>query len=250
MSTWGRWIRQPQSLWARRAMFQVHLWLGIILGLYIFMLSVTGSALVYYRDFGRMFRSPDASKLSTGEWWLFQLVALHDELLLGKDGQWWNGLLSIFATVLVVTGLVIWWPGRDRWKRSLGVRRAAGWRRFNWDLHSAVGFWLFGFMLLWGVSGVYLGMPDPFARLSESMMRPDGTSPLDEPLVWLARLHFGRWRNRWLQAVWAIAGLAPAVMFVTGSVMWWNRVLRPWLRRDARESALGDIGRVGTSVSD
>jgi uncharacterized iron-regulated membrane protein len=26
-----------------------------------------------------------------------------------------------------------------------------------------------------------------------------------------------------------VIGLLPAVMFVTGAIMWWNRVLRRWL---------------------
>ena len=30
----------------------------------------------------------------------------------------------------------------------------------------------------------------------------------------------------WLKAVWAVLGLMPALMFVTGLVMWWQRVLR------------------------
>ena len=29
-----------------------------------------------------------------------------------------------------------------------------------------------------------------------------------------------------LKAVWAVLGLVPALMFVTGVIMWWNRVLR------------------------
>jgi hypothetical protein len=29
-----------------------------------------------------------------------------------------------------------------------------------------------------------------------------------------------------MKLIWAVFGLAPAVMFVTGAVMWWNRVLR------------------------
>jgi uncharacterized iron-regulated membrane protein len=35
-----------------------------------------------------------------------------------------------------------------------------------------------------------------------------------------------------LKAFWAFVGLVPALMFVTGVVMWWNRVLR---RRPIRE---------------
>ena len=46
-------------------------------------------------------------------------------------------------------------------------------------------------------------------------------------LDWLVRLHFGRWRNSHiLKAVWVVLGLIPAAMLVTGTVMWWYRVVR------------------------
>lgn len=52
--------------------------------------------------------------------------------------------------------------------------------------------------------------------------------------MWMTRLHFGRWRTiPWLMALWSALGLVPAVMFVTGVIMWWNRVLR---RRPSREA--------------
>jgi hypothetical protein len=54
-------------------------------------------------------------------------------------------------------------------------------------------------------------------------------------MYWLAYLHFGRFGGRLpgcgpvcnatLKAVWAILGLMPPVMFLTGALMWWNRVL-------------------------
>jgi uncharacterized iron-regulated membrane protein len=37
-------------MWLRRALFQVHLWTGIGVGLYILMISVTGSVLVYQNE--------------------------------------------------------------------------------------------------------------------------------------------------------------------------------------------------------
>ena len=39
MSGWQRWLQQPQRVWLRRALFQVHLWTGLILGLYVVVLS-------------------------------------------------------------------------------------------------------------------------------------------------------------------------------------------------------------------
>jgi uncharacterized iron-regulated membrane protein len=65
-----------------------------------------------------------------------------------------------------------------------------------------------------------------------------GERPGDVVLSWLARLHFGRWRNMpWLQAFWAFVGLVPALMFVTSVVMWWNRVLRRRPIREVEETA-------------
>src|SRR5579872_512258 len=55
---WQRWVRQPQKIWLRRALFQVHLWSGIAVGLYILMISVTGSVLVYRNELFRAATPP------------------------------------------------------------------------------------------------------------------------------------------------------------------------------------------------
>ena len=55
---WKQWLHQPQRVWVRRAIFQVHLWTGLALGLYVVVLSVTGSALVYRRELVARFRTP------------------------------------------------------------------------------------------------------------------------------------------------------------------------------------------------
>jgi uncharacterized iron-regulated membrane protein len=164
-----------------------------------------------------------------GERYLYRVVELHDNLLLEHDGKFWNGVGSIVVTVTCLTGLVVWWPGIARWKRSLGFRWSSGWRRFNWDVHSALGFWLFLFLLMWAVSGVYLGIPDPFNSAAEHFFSPKvgGNSTGDLLLLWLARLHFGRWRDHpSLKIVWVVFGLVPAIMAITGCIMWWNRVVR------------------------
>ena len=50
----GRFIRQPQTVWTRRALFQIHLWTGIGVGLYVLMISVTGSSIVFRREITRL----------------------------------------------------------------------------------------------------------------------------------------------------------------------------------------------------
>ena len=55
MSLWQRWFRQPQSVWTRKALFQIHLWTGIGASLYIVIVCVTGSALVFRPELTRAF---------------------------------------------------------------------------------------------------------------------------------------------------------------------------------------------------
>jgi uncharacterized iron-regulated membrane protein len=313
-TVWQRWVRQPKTLWLRRALFQLHLWSGIALGLYILMMSVTGSVLVYsnelftaatpepiistgpeprltddqleeaarrlYPDYqvakiGRarnldqaviiwLHRSNgDAARqrlfdprtgrdlgdsVPTGIWLVSKLIDLHDNLLAGPTGRKVNALGALALLVLVITGLAIWWPGIRTWRRSLTLPRdvrasRGGWKRINWHLHSMIGFWSLGFIMVFAVSGAYLGYPQPFHDLSDRLepitAANAGLRIGDRIIYWLAFLHFGRingigipcsgpgFCDQTTKAVWAIFGLAPAVMFVTGGLMWWNRVLRP-----------------------
>jgi len=43
-------IDRPQSVWWRKALFQVHLWTGVTLGLYLILICLTGSLLVFQRE--------------------------------------------------------------------------------------------------------------------------------------------------------------------------------------------------------
>ena len=49
------WLLRPQGVWLRKVLFQVHLWTGLGVGLYIVVISVTGSVLVYRSELRRTF---------------------------------------------------------------------------------------------------------------------------------------------------------------------------------------------------
>ena len=289
-----RALRHPQGLWLRRALFQIHLWSGLGIGLYVVAISISGSVLVYRGELRQTFNpeprivSVSGDRMSVDEltdlvkrgypdrtvsvWvdpedpthavtmqlkgggsqdqWLFDpytgedlgnamplgwrmttwLLDLHDNLLYGDTGRRLNGVGAVLLTILGITGGCIWWPGVRGWWRSLMFDRRANWRRFNWSLHSALGFLTLAFILLWGFTGIYLAFPAPF------MATVDYLEPLDletfEPrvgdtvLYWIASLHFGRFGGWSTKLVWATVGLVPVAMFVTGAVMWWNRVVK------------------------
>ena len=294
MTVWQRWLTKPQSVFLRKALFQIHLWTGLALGVYVVVLCLSGSALVFRDELDELFETPrpeyDASArvLSTAElrtmaeqaypgytitrvgdrvrrqnpvieiWMdragdhkerlfnpytgedlgeavprgtraILWLARLHDELLFGDNGKFWNGVGSALMTVLVVTGAVIWWPGIRSWRRGMTVKWRAAWPRLNFDLHSAMGFWFFAIIAIWAVSGIYLAIPEPFAAFVDRISDPEailGQRPGDVVLRWLVRIHFGRWESHTLKAVWVALGLVPVLMFLTGVTMWWQRVIR------------------------
>jgi uncharacterized iron-regulated membrane protein len=53
----------------------------------------------------------------------------------------------------------------------------------------------------------------------------------DLVMAWVAPLHVGNFGGNAVRVVWLVLGLSPPVLFVTGFIMWWTRVVRPrWLR--------------------
>src|SRR5262245_2583887 len=74
ISLWRRWVRKPQNLLLRRALFQVHLWTGIGVGLYVFLICVSGSILVYRPQLLRaLYRQPPVVAVSGDRMTLVQL---------------------------------------------------------------------------------------------------------------------------------------------------------------------------------
>jgi uncharacterized iron-regulated membrane protein len=301
MSGWENWKRRPQIVWVRKALFQVHLWTGIGLGLYILLMSVTGSALVFRREMVKSLvreprvaagpgarmteaelreaarraypdyqvarvslrKNPDqAAEISLergdrklqrlfnpytgadlgdsvrfGFRFVLWLADLHDNLLLAQTGLLINAAGGIFTLLLVLTGAVIWWPGTDTWRRSLSFRWKTNPKGFNWTLHSALGFWTLAFSFMWALTGVYLSIPSRFNAVVDFLEPLNASSKKlrlgDLVLSWLAQAHFGRFAGIGVKSIWTVVGLAPAALFVTGMLMWWKRVLKPWLGRGA-----------------
>lgn len=55
MNGWRRWLQAPATHWLHRVLFQVHLWLGIGFGVYLLLISISGSAIVLRPQFSLWF---------------------------------------------------------------------------------------------------------------------------------------------------------------------------------------------------
>ncbi|MGC3982557.1 MAG: PepSY-associated TM helix domain-containing protein [Steroidobacteraceae bacterium] len=54
-----------------------------------------------------------------------------------------------------------------------------------------------------------------------------GASAGDLIMQWKAPLHVGSFGGLGIKLLWAMLGFAPALLFVTGLIAWWRRVVRP-----------------------
>jgi uncharacterized iron-regulated membrane protein len=208
LSAWQKWLQHPERFWVRNVLFRIHLWVGAGVGLYVVLMSVTGSIIVFRNELSRWF---------SVEW----LVHLHENLLSGHSGRVVNGVGASCLTFLGLTGAIIWWPGIRNWRRSLTVNWRAYFARTIWDLHSALGLWCFVFILMWGVSGIYFSFP----QSANALYRLDPADHFaDQALFWLAQLHFGRF-GWFTEALWALLGLVPAVLAFTGAFICCRRLI-------------------------
>ena len=213
MSAWQQWMEHPEKVWVRKCLFYIHLFVGAGAGLYITLMSITGSLIVYRTG---LERAP--SLVSSVEW----LVDLHENLLFGMNGRFVNGIGAVCVIVLCLTGAVIWWPGISHWRRALTVNWRLFFARFTWDLHSALGFWGFLFVLMWGISGFYFCFPQTVNALSGLVDPSDKYA--DRVLGWLSMAHFGRF-GWFAEALWTLFGLIPAVLSLTGVFLCCRRMI-------------------------
>lgn len=214
-------VHRPRKVWLRRLSFQIHLWAGLLLTLYLIAIGATGSILVFREELeslagrnawphlhagvpaepaavlsglerafprarvvslaaptrstpmyvavlrgrGRYFgeagvaidpvTSQVLGRLRPELRWLQVVRNFHETLLAGRVGREVNGVLAACLLLINITGIVIWWPGIRRWTRALRIDPARGWRRMNFDVHRAAGFWTLGIVSFWAISGIY-----------------------------------------------------------------------------------------------
>ena len=87
------------------------------------------------------------------------------------------------------------------------------------------------------LTSVYL---DQFTGEAVVVPPPARPSAGDIVMAWLTPLHVGNFGGNGIRVAWLLFGMAPPVLFVTGFIMWWTRVVRVrWLRgsRPAAETA-------------
>ena len=81
---------------------------------------------------------------------------IHIHLFLpAKLGKLVNGIFTLIFVIIMISGLVLWWPKRksDR-KRCFTIKWKGKWKRINYDLHNVLGFYITCFAIIFALSAL------------------------------------------------------------------------------------------------
>lgn len=84
-----------------------------------------------------------------------------------------------------------------------------------------------------GTSNLYLD------RYTGQVLRVDDPRRMETGARWMLlryAYHFGHWGGTLTRILYVLAGLAPALLYITGLLMWWNRIVVPRRRKRIREA--------------
>jgi len=119
---------------------------------------------IYYK---RVFINPYSGEVQAVEntkYEFFNLVLqAHMNLLLGKKiGHAVVGISTIIFVILLLSGIVLWWP--KKWKKktlkkAFSLSFAVKWKRLVYDLHQVLGFYSFFLALIIALTGLVFAYP-------------------------------------------------------------------------------------------
>jgi uncharacterized iron-regulated membrane protein len=101
-----------------------------------------------------------------------RLHVFHVELFAGRVGRTIVGIATILAFLLVLTGIVLWWPDK-----LIRISTTASWKRINFDLHHALGIIAALILIVITASGLVIH----FDALTSAVRSLDSAPPPPPP---------------------------------------------------------------------
>ncbi len=95
-----------------------------------------------------------------GDFFVSFIYELHQELLLGKPGEVFVGILALLLLLSIGTGLYLWWPAPGKLRRALSFQSGGSAIRRQYDLHKLTGLAGAVVLTLLAVTGFYLEFPN------------------------------------------------------------------------------------------
>lgn len=111
-----------------------------------------------------------------GDYLMTFLYDVHMNLLAGEVGNDVVGWIGFGTLLLLLTGLIVWWPRGD-WKKALAYKREASPLRRLYDLHKLIGLWSLLLLVVLSATGALLALPAEKNWLLERLVAPVVAAP-------------------------------------------------------------------------
>lgn len=79
---------------------------------------------------------------------------LHRYLCMGETGKMITGISCSMFALLIISGLILWWPKKKTRKQRMKVKWNASFKRLNWDLHAVFGFYIHIVIFITALTGL------------------------------------------------------------------------------------------------
>lgn len=227
---------------------KIHLWLSVPFGILIFVVCFTGATLVFEKEITNLVqgdtktetvaqgnaevgkqgphgggkRLPFFDVMFKTHRWLMDAPARgqgHGNPS-GKRptsaGRVVVGITTIAFAVILVTGVMLWWPRMKRGglRKSLRIVRGHGPRAFWSTFHVSVGVWVTVFLLAMALTGLTWSFgwyKELFSLICSS-----------KKVIY--QIHTGAWGGITTRIIWFATALCGASLPLTGYYMWLKRV--------------------------
>jgi len=101
------------------------------------------------------YRGTLEAKISGRKHFFSVIEEVHRQLFMGKVGKAITGGCCLSYLVILLTGLILWWPkNKKMWKQRLNIKWDAKGKRLNWDIHAVGGFYAFPILFIVAFTGL------------------------------------------------------------------------------------------------
>ncbi|NQE61309.1 PepSY domain-containing protein [Caulobacter sp. RHG1] len=127
--------------------------------------------------------SPDGEQVVRqarwGDYLMTWFYDVHRNLLAGDTGNYVVGWIGVATLLLLITGLIVWWP-KGSWRKALAYKRRASPSRRLYDLHKLLGLSSLVLLLILSATGALLALPAEKTWLLGKLIAP--MTPIPSPV--------------------------------------------------------------------
>lgn len=256
----------------RNICLKIHRWLGLALGVFIAIICFSGAVIVFQDEIKDALKDNshhaeamqgsgqhhDPAVIDVAKKLHRYLLDVPDEPHEGMSvGRFIVGTVAIGMTLILITGIIVWWPKNKKMlKARLKVRTGKGLRWFVYDSHVSLGIYVAVFLLLMSLTGpswsfhwyrqgamAVLGgdvndmehhgkvemvqhqAPDAptIQGASQQIQHQPNHEGKKPPQAVLMELHTGKLLGLPMKIIYCIAAIIGGFLPISGYYMWWKR---------------------------